>query len=69
VGRRAGVRRGENSRQKDTVTSAKTESSCLSIFLIKGYVRKFQSSNTLPLGLYEVCFSCGSQGTFILYGR
>lgn len=47
-----GGRRGEESREEDIVTSAKIESPRLSTFLIKEYIRKFQSGNILPHRLY-----------------
>lgn len=47
--RARGVRREEIT-EEDIVTSAKIESSCLSTFLIKGYIRKFQGDGIFHTG-------------------
>lgn len=43
---------------KSWFTSAKIESPCPSVFLIKGYIKKFQSGNILPHILYKVHSFC-----------
>ena len=65
-----GVRRGEESREEDIVISAKLESPHLSMFLIKGYIRKFQSGNIWHTDYIKCIFPVGlsaRSSTYKLY--